>query len=410
MLIRAKLHTASSYLVYLGCAFAFCTVPFGLNLGRDIFYLSSYIAFFIVVLNFRQYTQNKFNLSIALSLLILGLTTILWVAFYKQQDEYIIIYRAYMGTARLQIAAAFILLISLNERLLARKISIATGIIAGVIVCAYAFYQGLWQGMPRISLNFDRATIVAYIITVISIVMLQSIIHIRHRHRIFIYAVAFTITYSALILTGTRAAIIAYPIITFITILATKGLIDPKQKKILLFALPLLLVVSGFVFKKQIELRITDFQRNIVTINNTKLDNSVFSRVWMQIVAIKTGNDALFGQSAEARAAEAKNIISKEPKLRNAERYLTVHLHNEILETYSLRGAWGVILLLTFYASLLTLSLWKKRNAMLLGITLSLIIYGLSDVLFFSTECTVIFLVGIIISILANRNYTEGEA
>jgi len=44
---------------------------------------------------------------------------------------------------------------------------------------------------------------------------------------------------------------------------------------------------------------------------------------------------------------------------------------------------------------------------MLLGVTLSLIIYGLSDVLFFSTECTVIFALAIIASILSTKDINQ---
>lgn len=408
MLIGKNIRTVSSYLIYLGCAFALCTVPFGLNIGRNVFYIASYIAFLMVIINLRYYTENKFNLLVSISLLILGLATILWVSEYKQHDEYINIYRAYMGTAKLQIATAFIMLVALNEKIPTSKIAISAGVISGVIVTAYALYQGLWLGLDRVSLNFDRATIVAYIITAISIVMLQCIMIFRSRYRLIIYTVTFIFTYSALILTGTRAAIVAYPVIIFISILVTKDVISTKQKKSLLLSLPLLLVISGFVFHHQIESRINDFKHNITTVNNTKKENSVFARVWMQIIAIRTGNAAPFGQSAENRAEEAKEIIKNEPQLYNAERYLTVHLHNEILETYSLRGVWGVTLLLATYGSLLILSFRPRRNVMLLGITLSLIVYGLSDVLFFSMECTATFLICIIISILANNYRHEG--
>ncbi|MEJ5076215.1 O-antigen ligase family protein [Erwinia sp. MYb535] len=407
MLLGKNLHIASSYLIYLGCAFAFFTVPFGLNIGRNVFYLSSYIAFIMIVLNFRHYTKNKFNLFVSSCLLALGLAIILWVARYKQQDEYINIYRAYMGTARLQIAAAFIMLFALNEKIPTKKIAIFTGIFAGVIVNAFGLYQGLWLGITRISLNFDRATIVAYILTAISLVMMQSILMMRIRYRLVIYTISFAFTYSTLLLTGTRAAIIAYPIIIFLSIMATKNLINGNQKKLLLLALPLLIVISGLVFKKQIEMRINDFQNNIAMVDNTKVENSVYARVWMQIVGIRTGNTAPLGQSAEKRADEARTIISNEPRLYNAKRYLTVHLHNEVLETYSLRGIWGVLLLVATYASLLILSFRPKRNVMLLGVSLALILYGLSDVLFFSIECTAVFLISIIISILANRSQDE---
>lgn len=409
MPLGKNLYTASSYLIYLGCAFAFLTVPFGLNTGRNVFYLSSYIAFIIVILNFRSYTEKKFYLFISSCLFFLGLGVILWVASYKQNDEYINIYRAYMGTARLQIAAAFIMLFALNEKKPTKEIAIFTGISVGVIVNAYGLYQGLWLGSSRVSLNFDRATIVAYILTAISLIMMQCIMMLRIRYRLAIYAAAFTFTYSTLILTGTRAAILAYPIIIFVSVIATKNLISGKQKKLLLLSLPVLLLISGLVFHKQIEMRIDALRINIAMVDDTKTENSLYSRVWMQIIAIRTGNIAPLGQSAEKRADEARLIINNEPQLYNAQSYLTIHLHNEILETYSLRGIWGILLLVATYASLLILSFRPRRNVMLLGVSLALILYGLTDVVFFSTECTTVFLISIIISILANKPQSEEQ-
>lgn len=406
LIIKAP-HPVFSYFIYIGCAASFLTTPFGFSAGKNLFYLSSYIAFFAFIFNLKYYTKNKFNLICASSFFLFGIATIFWLVVYKQPGDYIDIYRSYMSTARLQIAAAFIMLIALNEQLNIKKYVIAVGIIVGITVNLYAIYQGLWKNHDRIELNYDRATIVAYFMTAINLVMMQSIKMLRNRHRILLYLSAFLFTFSMLILTGTRAAMLAYPVLILISIIATKGLFNSRQKLIILISFPLLLIASGVIFNSQIDKRINDFHRNLATIDNTKLDNSVFSRVWMQIVAIRTGNEAPFGQSAEHRAAEALNIIHHEPRLNNVKRYLTVHLHNEILETWSLRGIWGVSLLLFIYGSLLTLSFKPQRNVMLLGVTLSLIIYGLSDVLFFSTECTVIFALAIIASILSTKDINQ---
>lgn len=406
-LIQKKPHPAFSYFIYIGCAVSFLTTPFGFSAGKNLFYLSSYIAFFAFIFNLKYYTNNKFNLIFASSFFLFGIATIFWLVVYKQPGDYIDIYRSYMSTARLHIATAFIMLIALNERLNIKKHVIAVGIIVGITVNLYAIYQGLWKNHGRIELNYDRATIVAYFMTAINLVMMQSIKMLRNRHRILLYLSAFLFTFAMLILTGTRAAMLAYPVLILISIIATKGLFNSRQKLIILISFPLLLIASSVIFNSQIDKRINDFHRNLATIDNTKLDNSVFSRVWMQIVAIRTGNEAPFGQSAEHRAAEALNIIHHEPRLNNVKRYLTVHLHNEILETWSLRGIWGVSLLLFIYCSLLTLSFKPQRNVMLLGVTLSLIIYGLSDVLFFSTECTVIFALAIIASILSTKDINQ---
>ncbi len=58
MLKHRTPHPAFSYLIYLGCAIAFCTIPFGSATGRNLFYVSSYIAFIAVCLYPRYYFSN----------------------------------------------------------------------------------------------------------------------------------------------------------------------------------------------------------------------------------------------------------------------------------------------------------------------------------------------------------------
>lgn len=84
-------------------------------------------------------------------------------------------------------------------------------------------------------------------------------------------------------------------------------------------------------------------------------------------------------------------MVAQQPRLSGVMPYINVHLHNELLETYSLKGIWGVLLLLALYVSLFFSSFRPQRNALLLSVSASLFVYGLSDVIFFSTEGTVIF-------------------
>jgi len=93
--------------------------------------------------------------------------------------------------------------------------------------------------------------------------------------------------------------------------------------------------------------------------------------------------------------------LAKEyPALAGALPYAGVHLHNEIIDNYSLRGIWGVILLISLHISLLIVALRSQRNAALLALILSMILYGFSDVLFFSSEATAIFGLAVIFSVL----------
>ncbi len=76
-------------------------------------------------------------------------------------------------------------------------------------------------------------------------------------------------------------------------------------------------------------------------------------------------------------------------------------MHNEFIENFSLRGV-GVITLIIFYATLL-INAWRKCNVMQGMLTLSVIIYGLSDVIFFGKEAVIIFSTALILSILYQK-------
>ena len=396
-----------SYFSYSCCAISLLILPFLPSAGRDLFYLSGYFAFFCVLFNLRYYTVNKKNLILPGLFLTLSFSTIFWLVVYKAPGDYINIYRSYMNMSRLFIATAFVLLLALNERLgLQRKI-LYFCITAGVVINLYAFYQSIALRYIRIELGFDRATIVAYILTAVSLLMMQSVLMLKVRYRLVLYALAFMLSYAAIVFTGTRAAMLLYPVLIGLSVLATKNVISHRHKIVIILLLPLLLTVCGFIFKDKIAKRIEDAQRNFVMLNTAKADNSIFSRVWMQIIAIRTGNDAPFGQSAESRAKEALKIIAEEPKLYNAKRYLDVHMHNEVLETYSLKGIWGVAILLAIYLALMIQSFRPERNAMLLGVSAALTLYGLSDVLFFSSEATITFSLAIIFSVLSLKKTRE---
>ncbi|QGH61257.1 O-antigen ligase family protein [Serratia proteamaculans] len=402
-------HPVFSYLIYLGCAIAFCSVPFGSDTGRNLFYVASYISFIAVCLNLKYYFKNKRNLIVPVLFFCVGMGSIFWLQHFKQPGEYINIYRSYMSTGKLQIATAFILLIALNERLCMQRAFIIIALVAGVAVNGYSLYQGLWLDIGRVEINFDRATVAAYLITAINLVMLQAILMLRTKYRIPLYIFSFLITFSTLVLTGTRAAMLVYPVAVGLSILATKNLISHKHKIVLITSVPLLLLASGLVFKSQIEQRIAAFQTDLRLIDQPQTENSIISRISMQIAAIHTGSEAPLGQSAEQRGEEIRAMVLHEPHLAGVMPYINVHMHNELLETYSLKGVWGTMFLLALYIGLFVSSLKPHRNALLLGVTFSLFVYGLSDVLFFSTEGTIMFCLAIIASVLSVKKTSVAQ-
>ncbi|OON38431.1 ligase [Izhakiella australiensis] len=393
-------HIFFSVFIYLGCAIALLTLPLGFQVGGNCFYLATYASLLAFILHFKYYIKDKKNLLLPAAMLLTGLVCILWTVMYKQPDGYVVLYRQYQSTGRLQIATAFLLAFILNEPRSWQKQTAVLAFVAGIAVNAYALYQGIVMHIARVELNYDRATVAAYIITVINLLFLKAALLLKRRHKVPLFLAIFIITFATLILTGTRAAMLAFPVLALITILATKHTLSNKHKVIILALIPLMLVACGLIFKNKIEDRLKDFQENIAMRHEQTGENSIISRLSMQSAALHTGLQALMGQSAEQRGESIKLLVKKHPELYGVLPYITVHMHNEVMEAFSIKGIPGVVVLLALYLSLIAHSFRPQRNPVLLAITLSLIIYGLSDVIFFSTEGTIIYCLGIALSIL----------
>ncbi|PIJ49687.1 ligase [Erwinia sp. OLTSP20] len=401
-----------SICVYFCCAIALLTAPFGLHMGEQSFYLATYLSLLAFILHFRYYLKDKKNLLLPGAMLLTGIITIIWIVINKQPDDYIILYRQYQATGRLQIATAFLLLFVLNEPRAWQNLTALLVVIAGFAVNAYALYQGHVLHAERVELNFDRATIAAYIITVINLLFLKAALLLNHRHKVLLFFVIFILSLATLVMTGTRAAMLTFPVLALITVLATKHIISRKHKIIILTLIPLLIVSCGMILKNKIEDRVNDFQKNIATRHELTGENAIISRLSMQTVALHSGCHALMGESAEKRGEIITKMVKEDPELYGVLPYITVHMHNELLETFSLKGIPGVLALLALYLSLIFNSFRPQRNPVLLAITLSLVTYGLSDVIFYSKEGSLIYCIGIVISILlmkapqASRNVT----
>lgn len=354
-------------------------------------------------MNFKFYTKNYKKLILPLLFFSVGMASVLWVSCFKQPGDYINIYRSYTSSGKLQIATAFILLIAINERLDVKKYLVSITILCGIAVNSYAIYQGTWVNIERVEINFDRSTAAAYIISAVNLVVMYSILTLKNRYRLYIYTAAFLLTFSSVILTGTRSAIIIYPIALGASIFMSREPAIAKNKSKLSLSLLAIFVLCGFLFKGEIEQRIQAFQTDLQLAAQPERENSITSRLSMQKVGLKAGLSAPFGQSAEQRAKGITGFVAQNPLLSGVLPYLTVHMHNEFIETFSIKGIWGVVLLLALYIGLLYFSFKPYRNPMLLSVSIALIAYGCSDVVFFSSEVTIIFCLAIILSILIEK-------
>lgn len=409
MIRRETPHPIFSYAIYFGCLLSICTVSFDWGNGRNILFITSYIAFIALIFNFKYYTRQKCLLLAPLSFVVLGLANLFWVEAFKKPDEYIDLYRAYFVTGKILIATGFILLITLNEQLKVKNWLIPALITLGIAVNGYAIYQSMHATSLRIELNFDRATVAAYIITAINILMLYSLLQLKNKFNAIFFSLGFLISFFSIIHTETRAAILVFPVVSVLMFTFSRN-VSTKQKYTYGIAVVVLIALSSYFLKDVIEKRIAAFRADIAQQSISTRENSVGDRIAMLKAGIITGNKHLLGQSAEQRGKDIAAIALKDPELADAVPYVTIHLHNEIIDNYSLRGVWGVILLLALYIALLILAFRVQKNAALMAITLAMMTYGLSDVLFFSSEAAAIFGLATILSVLIGNTTIKKQS
>ncbi|ECN9944359.1 ligase, partial [Salmonella enterica subsp. enterica serovar Infantis] len=103
----------------------------------------------------------------------------------------------------------------------------------------------------------------------------------------------------------------------------------------------------------------------------------------MQQVGIMAGNAHLWGQSLEQRDAEIKAFALQNVTMQGALAYVDIHLHNEIIDTFSLKGILGMIVLLLLYTAMFLTGYWQ-RSPLLFVISGAITIYGLSDLLLYA--------------------------
>ncbi|MEG0253236.1 MAG: O-antigen ligase family protein, partial [Muribaculaceae bacterium] len=185
-----------------------------------------------------------------------------------------------------------------------------------------------------------------------------------------------------IITTQTRAAILIYPLLSI-------GLFFihyRHNRTILLRALLAFVVLVGLAaipLKSVIESRYQNLMVDLHSYNQSNSNTSIGARFAMQQVGIDTGKAHYWGQSLEQRDAEIKVSVLQNVSMQGALAYVDVHLHNELIDTFSLKGIPGVIVLLLLYTTIF-LRAYTQRSPLLLVILGAIAIYGLSDLLLYA--------------------------
>ncbi|MBY6246480.1 O-antigen ligase family protein [Citrobacter werkmanii] len=353
-----------------------------------IFIFSTALSLPLIGKNLKYVCSEKKNLVLPFMLLLFGLLQIIWVEIFKQPGSaFTGAYRSYQNGGKVMLFAALVLTALATHTSCAIKPRFTNiwCVITAIGLYLFAGYQLAVAPEPmnyRVALGFEHPTGAAYGLTFIALLASQAILNLRLKHTVLLYLLHFLLSLAVMVMTQTRAAILVYPILSI-------GLFFMHYRhnhRMLLRALLAFIILGGLAtipLKSVIEVRYQNLMTDLHSYSQSNSNTSIGARFAMQQVGIKAGNAHLWGQSLEQRDAEIKAFALQNVAMQGALAYVDIHLHNEIIDTYSLKGIPGVVVLLLLYTAMFLRAYWQ-RSPLLFVISGAIAIYGLSDLLLYA--------------------------
>ena len=370
-------------LFYAGILATLAMVLVNPDEALKIFIFSTALSLPLIGKNIKRVCSNKQNLVLPVMLLLFGLLQIIWVEVFKQSGSaFTGAYRSYQNGGKVMIFAALT-----TREPCANKTRITSlwTILTAIGLYLFAGYEVV--GAPdimtyRVALGFEHQTGTAYALTLIALLASQAIINLRLKHTVALYLLHFLISLAVIITTQTRAAILVYPILNVGLFL----MYYRHNRTMLLRALlgfVILVGVAAIPLKPIIESRYQNFLVDLHSYNQDNSNTSIGARLAMQRAGIESGKGHYWGQSLEQRGAEIQRLAVQDTSLQGALEFINVHLHNEIVDTFSLKGIPGVVVLLLLYTAMFLIAYWQ-RSPLLFVVSGAIAVYGLSDLLLYA--------------------------
>jgi O-antigen ligase len=305
-----------------------------------------------------------------------------------------------------------------NERTVSNSVMLKMMVLVSLAVSLLSFREHWIEGFDRVALSFDGGTMASYMMTMVHVLALHQIFIWLHGHKkINILPVSFLLVfivlqYISILLTGTRAAIIVYPILlSYMLLFASRSIRRPST---FIGAAGVLVLVLALGYNSVIKPRFDSLKNDVITYQ-IKPDEvtSVGARFSMWDAGWFAAKARPFGERIHDREAVVRQGVQTGALNEQVLGFLKIHLHDDMLEAMSLQGFWGGGLLLVLYASL-ACQARSSSGSVRMGLTLVLgliVAFGVGDVLFMWTKLVVLLLLSItlICSAWPGRG-AEGEA
>ena len=376
------------FLFYAGCLTTLAMLLINPDEALKVFIACAVLSLPIIGKHSKSLLSDKKNLLLPVMLLLFGLVQIIWVEIFKEPgSSFTGAYRSYQNGGKVMIFAALIVTALQSPIACAMKDRITRYWVIATAVGLYLFagYQLLTSPDPlnyRVELGFEHPTGAAYALTFVALLASQAIINLRLKHTILLYLLHFLVSLAVITITQTRAAILVYPVLS----IGLFFLHYRHNRTVLLRTLLAFIVLAGLAaipLKPVIEKRYNSFVTDLHFYSKNNSNTSIGARLAMQQAGIDVGKKHYWGQSLEQRDAEIKAFSQQDTSLKGALQFVDVHLHNEVIDTFSLKGISGVIALLFLYLAMF-LKAYTQRSPLLFIISSAIVIYGLSDLLLYA--------------------------
>lgn len=275
----------------------------------------------------------------------------------------------------------------------------ATALFCGLAVCLLqVLYATFYLHTDRGSFGNSRATMIAYEAVTVYLVFLGCClkVSVQQRRKWLAVAVASAMVAVIVMLTETRAAILALIVLVPGLCLLSR---QPQKGKVLGTTAIILLVIAAIGYPAFIKPRIDRLENDVAGyVAGTDRRDSVGARVEMWRASLTVfRSKPIFGAGYQGRLTVIRQQVALRQLDPITQHFATIHMHNEYFEEASLHGITGLLLLLWMYGSLiwfaLRLNLSSERDLPLLALAVTYAFFGLTDVLFFSREASVLFVV-----------------
>ena len=381
-----KLDNLLYYVILLFCITSLMFLPFEQGTSMKLLRIAGQISLLLIILSPTKYFKSDVKY-ISLCVFILSLITFTWFRIYKNSEsEYIGAYINYRDWSLAGIFSAITFLVIASKRLYSsqiNKIHLIVSLAVNISLIIYAYYQFFVLKMERILLSLaygPNATAAAYIISFVSLYAMASVSSSLKKHKLEALSVLWILNYTALIMTGTRAAIIAYPI-AFVVMCYMEykdKRIHISKKSLSILCVLLAIIIASMA--KPIMYRIDNLRSDLTQYSQDNSNTSVGARFAMYKTGWLSSYDNIFGQSLEQRNEKIQIIVESDKSLSAALIFKNVHLHNQFIDTLSTIGWVGFIIDLLLIVSIARFAI-RNKQSVLYAFLILFILFGISDTL-----------------------------